>query len=123
MTQSSTLTITDTARVMAHRLLAGADTWLPVPGGCKAMTAPRRCFPRGCEMRSRFAMERPNGRRRGSSLPGLDGFMPFCLLGYAMLGPIRRPNNALPEGRSRTSLPGVCNRFWTGRSALGRWPV
>ena len=39
MTQSSILTVTDPARVMAHRLLAGADTWLPVPAGYKAVTA------------------------------------------------------------------------------------
>lgn len=39
MAQSSTLTVTDPARVMAQRLLAGADTWLPVPAGYKAVTA------------------------------------------------------------------------------------
>jgi len=39
MTEFSTLTVTDPACAMAHRLLAGADTWLPVPGGYKALTA------------------------------------------------------------------------------------
>src|SRR5262249_4444191 len=29
MMESETLTVTDAARAMAHRLLAGADTWLP----------------------------------------------------------------------------------------------
>ena len=31
MTRSDTLTVTDSARAMAHRLLAGTDTWLPIP--------------------------------------------------------------------------------------------
>ena len=31
MARSATLTVTPAARVMAHRLLAGADTWLPIP--------------------------------------------------------------------------------------------
>src|SRR5919197_4252805 len=56
-------------------------------------------------MRSRFATERPSGRRRGSSSPGLDGFIRFCPIGCVMSDPTRRPNNALPEGRSRTSSP------------------
>jgi uncharacterized protein (DUF2236 family) len=33
------MTVTDPARVAAHRLLAGADTWLPVPASYKARTA------------------------------------------------------------------------------------
>src|SRR5260370_16358464 len=39
MTQSSTLTLTEPARAIAHRLLAGADTWLPIPGWYRALTA------------------------------------------------------------------------------------
>jgi uncharacterized protein (DUF2236 family) len=39
MAQSDTLTVTDSARAMAQRLLAGADTWLPVPASYKALTA------------------------------------------------------------------------------------
>src|SRR5262245_9580088 len=39
MARSSTLTVTDQARAMAHRLLAGADTWLPIPGWYRALTA------------------------------------------------------------------------------------
>src|SRR5258708_34641605 len=38
MTRSSTLTVTEVARVMAHRLLACTDTWLPVPSAYKALT-------------------------------------------------------------------------------------
>src|SRR5947209_1558097 len=33
MTRSSTLTVTEQARAMAHRLLAGTDTWLPIQPG------------------------------------------------------------------------------------------
>ena len=39
MTRSATLTVTPAARVMAHRLLAGTDTWLPIPASYKALTA------------------------------------------------------------------------------------
>lgn len=33
MIHSSALTVTEAARAMAHRLLAGVDTWLPIPSG------------------------------------------------------------------------------------------
>src|SRR5439155_4299272 len=39
MTESSTLTVTELARRMAHRLLAGADSWLPIPGAYRSLTA------------------------------------------------------------------------------------
>jgi len=39
ITQSSTLTVTEHARAMAHRLLAGADTWLPIPAWYRTLTA------------------------------------------------------------------------------------
>ena len=39
MLQSDTLTVTDPARMMARRLLAGADTWLAVPASYRALTA------------------------------------------------------------------------------------
>src|SRR5262245_43718214 len=72
---------------MAHRLLAGADTWLPVPAGYKAVTA--ALFPRGCGVRLRFAAERP-----GAAVRRLDStalFLSAPSLRY--VGPIRRPNN------------------------------
>ena len=37
--QSDTLTVTATARSIAHRLLAGSDLWFPVPRSYKALTA------------------------------------------------------------------------------------
>ena len=39
MAQSDTLTVTDSARAIAHRLLAGSDTWFPIPASYRALTA------------------------------------------------------------------------------------
>jgi uncharacterized protein (DUF2236 family) len=121
MIQSSTLTVTDPARVMAHRLLAGADTWLPVPAGYKAMTAvllPAR-------LRDAFALrygaaEREEARRFIARARRLYSFLPARM---RYVGPYQEAEQRL-AGRARPDLlTRVCSRFWTGRSALGRWPV
>ena len=39
MVQSDALIVTDQARIIGHRLIAGTDTWLPVPASYQALTA------------------------------------------------------------------------------------
>lgn len=121
MTQSSILTVTEPARVMAHRLLAGADTWLPVPAGYKAMTA--ALLP--ARLRDAFALrygaaEREEARQFVAWARRLYSFLPHRL---RYVGPYQEAEQRLAGRTQPDLLTRVCNRFWTGRSALGSWPV
>ena len=112
MARSSTLTVTAPARVMAHRLLAGADTWLPIPAGYKALTAAL----------SHSATARRKSATSSSFLDGRGGSIPTCPRGFAMSDLIRRPNNGLRAGRSRTWSQACATDFGWGSplSAAGR---
>jgi uncharacterized protein (DUF2236 family) len=120
-TQSSILTVTDPARVMAHRLLAGADMWLPVPAGYKAVTA--ALLP--ARLRDAFALrygaaEREEARQFVAWARRLYSFLPHRL---RYVGPYQEAEQRLAGRTQPDLLTRVCNRFWTGRSALGSWPA
>jgi uncharacterized protein (DUF2236 family) len=118
MTRSSTLIVTDPARVMAHRLLAGADTWLPVPAGYQALTA--ALLPP--VLRDAFALRYGKAeeadvrrfiRRARRIYPRLPARLRY-------VGPYQEAEQRL-AGRTQPDLfARMCNRFWMGQSALGR---
>jgi uncharacterized protein (DUF2236 family) len=118
MTRSSTLTVTDSARVMAHRLLAGADTWLPIPAGYKALTA-ALLPPR---LRDAFALRYGKAeeadvrrfiRRARRIYPRLPARLRY-------VGPYQEAEQRLAGRPQPDFLARMCNRFWMGQSALGR---
>ena len=100
MAQSDTLTVTDLARAMAHRLLAGSDTWFPIPASYRALTAELLPPP----LREAFALRYDKAERR--AVQNLIGWARRIIrsypLGCATLDPIRRLNNGLQEGCSPT---------------------
>jgi uncharacterized protein (DUF2236 family) len=118
MTRSSTLTVTDSARVMAHRLLAGADTWLPIPAGYKALTA-ALLPPR---LRDAFAVRYGKAeeadvrrfiRRARRIYPRLPARLRY-------VGPYQEAEQRLAGRPQPDFLARMYNRFWMGQSALGR---
>jgi uncharacterized protein (DUF2236 family) len=119
MTESSTLTVTEAARGMAHRLLAGTDTWLPIPGAYRAFTA-ALLPPR---LREAFALPYGKAEREDA-----QGFTRWARCVYAFLaarlrhvGPYQEAQQRL-AGRSEPDfLAQISNRFWMGQAALGRW--
>jgi uncharacterized protein (DUF2236 family) len=114
--ESETLTVTDTARVMAHRLLAGAGTWLPVPGAYKAVTA-SLLPPR---VRDAFALSYGASEQRAA-----DRVIKWAQWAYPRLperlryvGPYQWAGQRL-AGRSEPDfMTRMCNRFWIGRPDL-----
>src|SRR5215475_5801705 len=121
MTRSSTLTVTDPARVMAHRLLAGADTWLPIPAGYKALTA-ALLPPR---LRDAFALRSGKAEQDEAQhfIAWARRFYPFLPSRLRYVGPYQEAEQRL-AGRTQPDLVArLCNRFWMGQSALGRWPA
>src|SRR5262249_22148293 len=121
MARSSTLTVTDPARVMAHRLLAGADTWLPIPAGYKALTA-ALLPPR---LRDAFALRYGKaeegevqlflGRRRRIS--------PYFPARLRYVGPYQEAEQRLAGRTQPDFVARMCNGFGRGQSPLGRPPM
>src|SRR5262245_40995929 len=118
MTRSSTLIVTDSARVRAHRLLAGVDRWLPSPAWYQALTA-ALLPPR---LRDAFALRYGKAeaadvrrfiRRARRIYPRLPARLRY-------VGPYQEAEQRL-AGRTQPDFIGrMCNRFWMGQSALGR---
>jgi uncharacterized protein (DUF2236 family) len=121
MTESSTLTVTDAARAMAHRLLAGADTWLPVPSGYKALTA-ALLPPR---LRDAFALAYGQAERNSAQqfIARTRRIYPFLPSRLRYVGPYQEAEQRLAGRTQPDFIARACNRFWMGQPVLGRWPA
>ncbi len=121
MAESKTLTVTDAARAMAHCLLAGADTWLPIPAGYKALTA-ALLPPR---LREAFALRYDKAERDAAQqfIARARRIYPLLPSRLRYVGPYQEAEQRL-VGRSQPDFVArACNRFWMGQPALGRWPA
>jgi len=116
MAQSNFLTVTDSARVMAHRLLAGADTWLPIPASYRALTA-ALLPPR---LRNGFALRYGEAEQRAAErlIARVRRVYPSLPSRVRYVGPYQEAKQRL-SGRARPDLlTRMCNRFWIGYAAL-----
>lgn len=116
MVQSSTLTVTDPARLIARRLLAGTNTWLPIPSSYKALTV--KLLP----PRLRDAFELPYGeteRRAAENLIArVRRIYPLLPKRLRYVGPYQEAEQRL-AGRTRPDLATqLINRVWIGQRAL-----
>ena len=102
MVQSDTLIVTDHARIIGHRLIAGTDTWLPVPASYQALTA--ALLPPRIREAYGFPCGSPRSPPSGHSSHGYDGYTRCCRRGCGMSGPIKRRNNGLRGRRGRILL-------------------
>jgi uncharacterized protein (DUF2236 family) len=116
MTQSQTLTVTDAARVMAHRLLAGADTWLPIPPSYRALTA--SLLP----PRLREAFELPYGGAERRAAEQLIAWVrwtyPRLPARLRYVGPYQAAKQRLAGSAHPDFMTRMNNRFWIGRPDL-----
>ena len=121
MTESSTLTVTELARRMAHRLLAGADSWLPIPGAYRSLTA--ALLPP--QLRDAFALPYGNGEREDARrfTAGVRLIYPFLPARLRHVGPYQEAQQRLAGRADPDFVAQMSNRFWMGQAALGRWPV
>ena len=116
--QSDVLTVTDQARVMGHRLLAGADSWLPVPASYRALTA--ALVPQPIRDGFGFAYGASEERTTRQLVARIKRVYPFLPARMRYVGPYQEAEQRL-AGRARPDIiTRVCNRFWIGRSELPR---
>jgi uncharacterized protein (DUF2236 family) len=118
MVQSDTLTVTDQARIMARRLITGADTWLPVPASYQALTA--SLLP--LQIREAFGFPYGAAEQRAvrQLIAGIRRVYPFLPVRLRYVGPYQEAEQRL-AGRARPDIvTRMCNRFWIGRAELPR---
>jgi uncharacterized protein (DUF2236 family) len=118
MTESSTLTVTEVARRMAHRLLAGTDSWLPIPGAYRSLTT--ALLPP--QLRDAFALPYGNAEREDAQrfTAWIRRIYPFLPARLRHVGPYQEARQRL-AGRTRPDFVAqISNRFWIGQRALGR---
>ena len=116
MLQSDTLTVTDQARVMARRLIAGTDTWLPVPASYRALTT-ALLPPR---LREAFGFPYGDAEQRASLklIARIRQVYPFLPARLRYVGPYQEAEQRL-AGKARPDvITRMCNRFWIGRAEL-----
>ena len=116
MVQSDTLIVTDHARIIGHRLIAGTDTWLPVPASYQALTAAllppriREAFGFPCG-----SAEEPALRQLVARIRRIYPLLPARL---RYVGPYQEAEQRL-AGKARPDIvTRMCNRFWIGRAEL-----
>lgn len=116
MMQSDTLTVTDSARDMAHRLLTGADTWLPIPTSYRALTA--ALLP----SRLRHAFELPYGAAERRAVERLMAWVqriyPLLPSRLRYVGPYQEAMQRIAGRTEPDFVARMSNRFWIGRADL-----
>jgi uncharacterized protein (DUF2236 family) len=118
MVQSDTLTVTDQARIIGHRLIVGADTWLPVPASYRALTT--ALLPPRLREAFRFpygTAEQRAVRQLISRVRRVYSFLPAQM---HYVGPYQEAEQRL-VGKARPDIiTRMCNRFWIGQAELPR---
>jgi uncharacterized protein (DUF2236 family) len=116
MAQSDLLTVTDSARAIAHGLLAGTDARLPVPVSYRALTA-KLLPPR---LRQAFALDYGAAERRSAQnfLAWIRRLYPLLPRRLRYVGPYleaeqRLAGKARPDFATRLS-----NHLWIGRGEM-----
>ena len=116
MAQSDLLTVTEPARAMAHRLLTGAGTWLPVPAAYRALTA--ALLP--ARLRDAFALRYGERERRAAQrlVDWARRIYPLLPARQRHVGPYQEAEQRLAGKRGPDFAARVSNRLWIGRAGL-----
>jgi uncharacterized protein (DUF2236 family) len=116
MAQSETLTVTDSARAMAQRLLAGAGTWLRVPSSYRALTA-SLLPPR---LRDAFALPYGDSERRATDqlIAWIRWTYPHLPARLRYVGPYQWAQQRLAGRVGPDLITRICNRLWIGQPEL-----
>ena len=116
MVQSDTVIVTDHARIIGHRLIAGTDTWLPLPASYQALTAAllppriREAFGFPCGAAEERALRQLVARIRR--------IYPLLPARLRYVGPYQEAEQRL-AGKARPDIvTRMCNRFWIGQAEL-----
>jgi uncharacterized protein (DUF2236 family) len=115
MTASEMLGVNALSREMAHRILRGENTWVPVPAWYRALTI--ASLP--ARFRSEFALafgnrEAAMATRARLWLPRIYRRLPAAL---RFVGPYQEATRRL-SGRRISAITRLSNRFWMGQARM-----
>ncbi len=114
--QSDTLIVTDQARIMARRLITGADTWLPVPASYQALTV--ALLPPRIREGFGFPYRAAEERTVQQLIAGIRRVYPVLPTRLRYVGLYQEAEQRL-AGKTRPDIvTRMCNRFWIGRAEL-----
>lgn len=121
MAGSATLTVTSAARTMAHRLLAGTDTWLPIPASYKALTA-SLLPPR---LREEFAFRYGEAEQLAAQklIARVRRIYPILPSRLRYVGPYQEAEQRLSGKMQPDFIARMCNQVWIGHAHLPRGNV
>jgi hypothetical protein len=101
---------------MAHRLLSGADTWLPIPPSYRALTA--ELLP--ARLREAFALRYGEAEARVAHrlVRSARRLYPYLPSRLRHVGPYQEAEQRLAGRRHPDLLARLCNRVWIGRADM-----
>lgn len=118
MVQSDVLSISNRARTIARRLIAGAHLWLPVPAAYRDLTA--ALLPR--PIRKEFGF--PDGAAEQRDISRLVALLrrlyPLLPARLRYVGPYQEAEQRLAGRPTPDVVTQMCNRIWIGRPELPR---
>jgi uncharacterized protein (DUF2236 family) len=120
MVHSDTLTVTPTARTLAHRLLDGRDVWFPIPASYKALTA--RMMPPALRDAFGLPFDEAEQRAAGRLVAWLKRVHPLLPARLRSVGPYHEARGRVAGKVRPDHLTRLSNRFWIGRPNLGLGP-
>lgn len=118
MMQSDTLTVTNQARSMGRRLIAGGNTWLPVPASYQALTA--ALLPLRIREAFGFHFSAAEQRAVQQSIARLRPLYRRLPTRLRYVGPYHEAQERLAGKTSPDLITRISNRFWIGLSELPR---
>ena len=118
MVQSDTLVVTDQARIMGRRLIAGADTWLPVPASYQALTA--AMLPPRIREGFGFSYGADEEQTVGHFIARIRRIYRFLPTRLRHVGPYQEAEQRLAGKAKPDIVTRMSNRFWIGRAELRR---
>jgi uncharacterized protein (DUF2236 family) len=113
---SGELTVSDSARAMAHRLLAGTDLWFPIPASYRALTT--GLLPP--LLRQAFGLQFGEAERRAAEnlVARIRWIYPLLPQSVRYVGPYQEAQQRLGGKNRPRFLTQICNRFWIGRAHM-----
>jgi uncharacterized protein (DUF2236 family) len=120
MVHSDTLTVTPTARTLAHRLLDGSDVWFPIPASYKALTA--RMIPPVLRDAFGLPFDEAEQRTAGRLVFWLKRVHPLLPTRLRYVGPYQEAAGRLAGKLRPDHLTRLANRFWIGRPSVSLDP-
>ena len=116
MLHSEILSVSQQARTMARRLIAGADLWLPVPTSYQDLTV--ALIPPPLRERFGFSLSDAQKREIRHAVALTRRLYPLLPARLRYVGPFQETDERLAGRPAPAFVTRLCNRFWIGQAEL-----